>query len=246
MYELTDSRTRKSSIDWLTDSRNKEVDYWFVVEVFIFHHDELTDFQNKKINDWLSLSLTHDHFRKLTMRQMKMKFNHRFQRKDFFINANSRSFSLTHVVDDFLLIRVFLRMIRRFFFEHSRIFTSDEDFVSIRFFYEQLAIFFNYSRISTSIFGDFILLTRVFRRAICFEAERFDRMSVILAKFRARNRAVQETMNHRHCELIEKFRAEDVQSSRNLLKTIVFFSTRWSFQRVWILHRSSRWKSNIM
>ena len=105
----------------------------------------MIDFQNKKINDWLSLSLIHDHFRKLTMRQMKMKFNYRFQRENFFINANSRSFSLIHVVDDFLLIRVSLRMIRRFSFEHSRIFTSDKNFVYIRFLYEQLTIFFNFA-----------------------------------------------------------------------------------------------------
>ena len=44
----------------------------------------------------------------------------------------------------------------RFSFKHSRIFTSDESFVSTRFLYEQMAIFFNYSRISTSISDDFI------------------------------------------------------------------------------------------
>ena len=47
------------------------------------------------------------------------------------------------VVDDFLLTRVFLRAIWRFSFKHSRIFTSDEDFVFTRFFHEQLTIFFN-------------------------------------------------------------------------------------------------------
>ena len=44
----------------------------------------------------------------------------------------------------------------RFSFKHSRIFTSDENFVFTRSFYEQLTIFFNYSRISTSISDDFI------------------------------------------------------------------------------------------
>ena len=105
------------------------------------------------------------------------------------IFANSRSFSLIHdahsesemqssfskkefQTDDFLLTRVFLRVIRRFSFEHSRISTNDENIVSTRSFYEQLTIFFNYSRILTSIFDDFIFLTRVFRRAICFKAER--------------------------------------------------------------------------
>ena len=51
---------------------------------------------NKKIDNWLSLSLIHDHFRKLTIRQMKIKCNHRFQKENFFINVNSRSFSLIH------------------------------------------------------------------------------------------------------------------------------------------------------
>ena len=91
------------------------------------------------------------------------------------IFANSRSFSLIHdahsesemqsssskkkfQTDDFLLTRVSLRVIRRFSFEHSRIFTSDENIVSTRFLYEQLTIFFNYSRISTNIFDDFIYL----------------------------------------------------------------------------------------
>ena len=80
---------------------------------------------NKKIDYWLSFSQIHDYFRWFTMRIMKMKCNHRFQRKNFFIFANSRSFSLIHVVDNFLLIRVFLRIIRRFSFEHSRISTNN-------------------------------------------------------------------------------------------------------------------------
>ena len=75
------------------------------------------------------------------MRIVEVRCNHRLQKKD--------------LIGGFLLIRVFLRMIRRFSFEHSRIFTSDESIVSTRFFYEQLTIFFNYSRISTSISGDF-------------------------------------------------------------------------------------------
>ena len=114
--DVESSNKKIDTIDWLTDSKNKKIDNWLIDKVFILHHDELTDFQNKKINDWLSLSLIHDHFRKFTMRQVKMKFNHRFQRENFFINADSRSFSLIHVVDDFFLTRVFLRMIRRFFF----------------------------------------------------------------------------------------------------------------------------------
>ena len=118
-WDVSKTRRRRSTIDWLTDSkiedrqltrcrssrltrrtdsRNKKIVYWLVDRVFISHHDELTDFQNKKINDWLSLSLTHDHSRRLTMRQVKVRFNHRSQRENLFILADSRSFSLTHVV----------------------------------------------------------------------------------------------------------------------------------------------------
>ena len=74
---------------------------WLVDRVFISHHDELTDFQNKKINDWLSLSLTHDYSRKLTMRQVKVKNNHRFQRRNFFFSQiHDHSRRLTIILVD--------------------------------------------------------------------------------------------------------------------------------------------------
>ena len=87
---------RRSTIEMCRRLEQEDRHNWLVDRVFILHHDELTDFQNKKINDWLSLSLTHDHSRRLTMRQVKVRFNHRSQRKNFFINADSRSFSLIH------------------------------------------------------------------------------------------------------------------------------------------------------
>ena len=34
MNELIDSKTKKSFIDWLTDSKNKKVDYWLNVDWF--------------------------------------------------------------------------------------------------------------------------------------------------------------------------------------------------------------------
>ena len=169
---LTNWLTRKSTkiVYWLSvENWRNEIDNWFVDRIFISHHDWLIDFRNKKIDRWVvswrfvllfhsrrfvlwlrdflkefelnvkwntfivfkektsSLTQIHDHFRWFTIRQIKMKCNHRFQRKNFFIHADSRSFSLTHVVDDFFLTRVFLRVI-----------------------------------------DDFVLLIRVFRRAICF------------------------------------------------------------------------------
>ena len=74
-------RTRKSIIE--CRKLEKKIDNWFVDKIFIFHHDWLIDFQNKKINNWLLFSQTHDHFRWFTMRQMKIKCNHRFQRENF-------------------------------------------------------------------------------------------------------------------------------------------------------------------
>ena len=78
-----DSRNHENRL--LTECRlistNKKIDYWFVDEIFIFHHDKLIDFRNKKINCWLSFSQIHDHFRWFTMRIMK--YIHRFQRKNF-------------------------------------------------------------------------------------------------------------------------------------------------------------------
>ena len=121
-------------------------------------------FRTKKINNWLSFSQTHDHFRWPTMRIVKVRCNHRLQRENFRLTI---FFWLAYFYEwsgDFLLTRVPLRVIWRFSFEHSRTFTSDEDFVSTRFLYEQMAVFFNlaylyeriwrfyfaYSRTSTS------------------------------------------------------------------------------------------------
>ena len=141
------TQKRKSTLIERTDIENRKIVYCLVGRVFIPHHDELTDFQNKKINDWLSLSLIHDHSRRLTMRQVEVKFNHRSQREDFFINADSRSFSLTHVVGDFLLTRVSLRVIWEL---------QIGDFLLTRVF---LRVIWEFQ------IGDF-LLTRVFLRVI--------------------------------------------------------------------------------
>ena len=65
--------------------------------------------------------------------------------------------------------------------------------------------YFTYSRISTSNL---------------FQSERFDRVSINLAKLRTRNLAMLETVNHRHCWL-KDFRAEDVKSSR--IESLCFF-----------------------
>ena len=97
-------------------STNKKIDYWFVDEIFIFHHDKLIDFRNKKINNWLSFSQIHDHFRWFTMRIMKVKCNHCFQKKKFKLTIFFWFAYFYKWFDDFLLnIRVFLRTMKILF-----------------------------------------------------------------------------------------------------------------------------------
>ena len=93
----------------------------------------------------------------------------------------------------------------------------------------------------------FHILAILFRLLAYFDEQstrdrKFDRMSISLAEFRTRNRML-ETMNHRHCWLIKKFRVENVRSSR--IDRFCFFLLA-NCLRMWNLHCSSRWKSNIM
>ena len=108
-----------------------------------------------------SFSLTHD-------AHSENEIQSSFSKKEFHILAIFFWFAYFYKwFDDFLLICVFLQMIWRFSFKHSRISTNDEDIVSTRFFYEQLTIFF-YLAYFYEI-DDFILFIRVSRRAICFD-----------------------------------------------------------------------------
>ena len=216
---------------------------------------------NKKIDDWLSLLLIYDHFRKLTMRQIKMKFNYRFQKRNFFINANSRSFSLIYdahnenkmqlsfskrkfQIDDFLLIRVFLRMIRRFFFEHSRIFTNDENFVLIRFLYEQLTIFFWFAYFYEHIWR-FYLIIRVFRRAICFKTKRLIECQLISQNSKREICCVENNESSLRIDencvenvIVANWKISCWKCNRHELNNRVSFYSL--ILRMWNLHRSSR------
>ena len=139
MNELIDSKNQKNCllIQYRLISTNKKIDYWlnvdwffktkkFAIESFRWFENVLCKFfiQFTKIRFVISWF-----FQKIWI-ENQMNNIYRFQKK------------ISHV-DDFLLIRVFLRMIRRFFFD-LRIFTND------------LTIFFNHSRIFTNIFNDFI------------------------------------------------------------------------------------------
>ena len=166
------TQKRKSTLIERTDIENRKIVYCLVGRVFIPHHDELTDFQNKKINDWLSLSLIHDHSRRLTMRQVKIECDHRLQRRNLFILADSRSFSLTHVVSwRFVLLLHSWRRHASWSLSREFSFRWPED--ALCKFFIQLTKVRSVASWSlskrTSHFDDLILLTRVPRRATCFD-----------------------------------------------------------------------------
>ena len=121
-------------IDWLDEQKNRQLIDWLTrrtkkstIDSFRRHENVLCKFfiQLTKVR-----SVTSWFFQRIWI-ERQMNNIHRSQRENFFINANSRSFSLIHdahsesemqssfskrkfQIDDFLLTRVFLRMIRRF------------------------------------------------------------------------------------------------------------------------------------
>ena len=167
------TRRRRSTIDWNVEDSREKIDYWRIDRVLIFHHDWLTDIQNRKINYWLSFSQTHDHSRWLTMRQVKVKYIHRPQRRNFFILADSRSFSLTHDAHN-----------------ENEVHSS-----SAKTELRRLSLSKNFDLTIL-----FCLLAYLDEQSIW--DRKFDRMSVSLAEFWARDLAVLKTWRwsrHRHC-----------------------------------------------
>ena len=208
MTEWLTRRTKRSTIDWLTDSKSKKIDYWLNVDWFRRTRKSTIDC----------------HSRKLTIRQVKIKCNHRSQRRNLFIHANSRSFSLTHVVSwRFVLLlhsRKFVLWFRDFFRENFR-------FVDLKVLYVN---FIQFTKIrfvvswslSKKIFWRFYLITRVFRRAIFAE---FDRIIVNFVN------SVREICCVRDSES-SSLRIEKISCWKcaivTKLTTILFFFTRWS------------------
>ena len=104
MSELIDLRKQKNRLltEYRLISTNKKIDYWLNVEN-----------SKKKIDNWLSFSQIHDHFRWFTMRQMKIKCNHRFQKKNFrfvdlkMLYVNFIQFTKIRSVDSWLFARKF-------------------------------------------------------------------------------------------------------------------------------------------
>ena len=110
----------KSFIDWNVENSKEKIDYWRIDKVLTFYYDWLIDIQNRKINYWLSFSQTHDHFRWFTMRQMKVKYIHRFQRKNFFV-CFAKKFDRLFRHENFTFWR--------FCFVYSRISSSNSLFI---------------------------------------------------------------------------------------------------------------------
>ena len=163
-------------MSWLTRKSMKIV-YWLDVDwsrrtkrsTIDCHSRRLTMRQVKmRFNHRLQredffLSQIHDHSRWLTMRIVKMKFNHRLQRENFrFVKIRSVA-SFTKI-----------RSVASWLFSRELSFRWSEDALCkffIQFTKIRSVASWSLSK-RTSHFGDLILLTRVFRRAICFKAER--------------------------------------------------------------------------
>ena len=109
--------------DHSMSTSRKKIDYWLDVEDSSKKIDvDWNVVQTDWLTNWLRRNLQLNRFVDLKMLYVNFSFNSR---------KRHASWSLSK------------RTFWRFSFKHSRISTSDEDIVSIRFFYEQLTIFFN-------------------------------------------------------------------------------------------------------
>ena len=246
------TRRRRSTIDWNVEDSREEIDYWRIDRVLTLHHDWLTDIQNRKINYWLSFSQTHDHSRWFTMRQVKERYIHRLQRKNFSINADSRSFSLTHDTSSESEMQSSLSKKRLSFRKDSFCCFTHEDsfccfvislkrtFVSWRFFlllhsWRRHASW-SFSRELHTLTILFYLLAYLDEQFTC-RSRTFDRMSISLAELRARDLlckrqwiiviAIDRKISCWRWNRHELNCAEDDIVAN---WSILFLSTRWSFR----------------
>ena len=141
---MTDSRKHENRL--LTKCRKLEEKNRQLTVVVT---DSLIDWLSKQKNQLLiviivdsrSFSQTHDHFCWFTMRIMKMKCNHRFQRKNFRLTIFFWFAYFYKWFDDFLLnTRVFLRTMKTLFLLAS--FTSNWRFSFISRIFTKLTILF--------------------------------------------------------------------------------------------------------
>ena len=205
--------------------------YWLNVDWFRRTKKSTIDCRCSKLIDWLIFktkkSTIDCHSRKLTIRQVKIECNHRFQKENLFIHADSRSFSLIYVVSwRFVLLfhsRRFVLWLRDFsqknfrFVDLKMLYVNFIQLTKIRF----VVSWFFFKK----TFWRFYLITRVFRRAIFAE---FDRMSISLAELKTRNRVEGVKMISSSSLLIEKLRWR--RHRRKLKFRVEEFSSRidWS------------------
>ena len=167
----------------------------------------------KSIIEKSSFSQTHDHFRWFTMRQVKIKCNHRFQKKDFrfvkirfVVSFTKIRFVVSWFFSRKFSFRWFENALCKFFIQFTKI-----RFVVSWFFFKKI-----------SHFDDFILFIRVSRRAI-YSKQKVWRMSINFAKFKTKKRCV---VNNElsSLQLIKRFRVENVRSSRIDNDFVFFYS----------------------
>ena len=190
--------TNKKIDYWLdVENSKKKIDYWLNVDWFRRTKKSIIDSFRRHENalckffiQFTKIRFVTSWFFQKTWIERQMNNIHRFQRKNFFINANSRSFSLIHdahnenemhssfskkefQTGDFFLTRVSLRMMKTLFlFVFS---TSNWRFSLI------IRVF-----LRTYLTILFRLLAYFDEQFIC-RNRTFDRMSINFAKFKARN-----------------------------------------------------------
>ena len=173
-------------IDWLEKAKKSSID-WDIV-------------QTNWLIDWLSKqkkSIFDCHSRKLTMRIVKMKCNHRFQRKNFKLTIFFWFAYFYEWFDDFFLnTRVFLRAMKTLFL--LALSTSNWRFSLIsRIFTSVWRFYFAYSRISTSnslVEAERLiecqLISQNSKREICCAKNNESSSLRLIEKFRAENEIV--------------------------------------------------------
>ena len=178
----------------------------------------MIDFQNKKINNWLSFSQIHDHFRWFTMRIVKVKCNHRFQKKNFKLAI---FFWLAYFYewfnDFFLNTRVFLRTMKILFLLAS--FTSKWRFFLISRIFTRLTIlfrlfaYFDEQFTRDKKFDECQLISQNSKREICC-AKSSESSSLRLIKDFVLKMCDRHELNCAENEIVTNW-------------MIAFFSTRW-------------------
>ena len=232
MNELIDSRTMKSSIDWMSKTRAKKstrlID-WLIRRTKKSTIDWMSiDLDEQKnrlliviIADSRSFSQTHDYSRWLTMRIVKMKCNHRFQKKNFKLTIFFWLAYFYEWFDDFLLTRVSLRN-WRFYFVYSRISTSN-------------------SLVEAKRFVECQLISQNSKREICCAKDNESSSLRLMRKFRAENEIVTKLIEEFVLKMCNRHELNDFVSFYSLIvATSVKFTSFVTMKIKYNVKRMSR------